>query len=59
MIDCEVNSMDEIKENQTPEETETGYMPRPEWQVRMARIGLVIFLLFVIWQAVQIAGGFV
>ena len=36
---------------------EEGYVPRPAWQVWMARVGLVLFLLFVIWQLVQIAGG--
>ena len=51
--------MDNTNENQTPEAQPEAYTPRPLWQVRMARIGLVIFILFVIWQAVQIAGGFV
>ena len=39
---------------ETPEE---GYVPRPAWQVWGARIGLVIFLLFVALQILQIAGG--
>ena len=51
--------MENTNENQTPQTPSEGYTPRPAWQVRMARIGLVIFILFVIWQAVQIAGGFV
>lgn len=59
MIYFEVKSMDHINENQTPETQQEGYTPRPMHQVWMARIGLVIFILFVIWQAVQIAGGFV
>ncbi|MBQ6999782.1 MAG: hypothetical protein IJN67_01890 [Oscillospiraceae bacterium] len=31
------------------------YVPRPKWQVWMARAGLVVFLLFVVWQLIQIA----
>ena len=27
---------------------ETGYQPRPKWQVWLARIGLVVFILFLI-----------
>ena len=49
--------MEDKKENQTPEQEEKGYVPRPQWQVNMARIGLVIFILFVLWQVFQIAGG--
>ena len=40
------------------EEKEEGYVPRPAWQVWGARVGLVLFLLFVVWQLMQIAGGF-
>ena len=36
---------------------EEGYVPRPAWQVWGARIGLVIFIGFVILQILQIAGG--
>ncbi len=44
----------------TPSQTprEDGYTPRPAWQVWCARIGLVLFGLFVIWQLFQVAGGF-
>ena len=49
--------MEETKETATPEQE--GYVPRPAWQVWGARVGLVIFILFVIWQLIQIAGGFV
>ena len=47
----EVNIMDEHLENtpQEPEEevfTETPNEPRPMWQRWLARIGLVVFLLF-------------
>ena len=41
------------------ESEEQPYVPRPQWQVRMARVGLVVFLLFVIYQILTIAyGGF-
>ncbi len=39
----------ELEQNREP------YQPRPAWQVWAARVGLVIFIGFVIWQAVQIA----
>ena len=47
--------MDEMKENRIPGENDQGYTPRPLWQVWMARAGLVLFLLFVVWQLIQIA----
>ena len=51
--------MDEMKDNQIPEEEKKGYTPRPMWQVWMARVGLVFMILFVIYQLLTIAtGGF-
>ena len=51
--------MDEMKENQIPEEENRGYIPRPAYQVWMARVGLVFMILFVIYQLNTIAtGGF-
>ena len=44
----------EEKEELQQEET---YEPRPTWQVWGARIGLVLFILFVIWQIMSIARG--
>ena len=38
------------------EEQET-YVPRPAWQVWGARVGLVLFILFVIYQMIHIATG--
>ena len=38
-------------------ERQEGYVPRPLWQVWGARIGLVLFILFVVWQIVSIARG--
>ena len=55
MISGEVNVMEERNENVTPEQE--GYTPRPTWQVWGARIGLVLFILFVIWQIINIAQG--
>ena len=49
--------MDDIRENEQFEPAEEGYVPRPVWQVWMARVGLVLFILFVVWQLVQIATG--
>ena len=54
MIIDEVNFMDDFREKEQFEKEE-GYVPRPAWQVWMARAGLVLFILFVIWQLVQIA----
>ena len=50
--------MDDIRNNEQniPGE-ENGYTPRPAWQVWGARIGLVFFLLFVIYQIMSIATG--
>ena len=45
--------MDEMKD----EKGQEGYLPRPVWQVWMARIGLVLMILFVIYQILTIATG--
>lgn len=34
-----------------------GYEPRPAWQVWLARVGLVVFILFVIYQFLCILRG--
>ena len=39
------------------EQQPKGYVPRPAWQVWSARVGLVLFILFVIYQLFNIAGG--
>ena len=51
----EVNSMEDNQKNIGPEEE--GYVERPAWQVWGARIGLVIFIGFVILELLTIAGG--
>ena len=38
-------------------EQQEQYVPRPMWQVWLARIGLVLFILFVIYQYLAIAKG--
>ena len=41
----EVNDMDEQQQNENPQvEEESGYVPRPKWQVWAARVALVLFL---------------
>ena len=45
----------DLEARELPEEE--GYTPRPAWQVWAARIGLVVFILFVIYQIMNIAGG--
>ena len=45
--------MEEFQEK--TEETREGYVPRPSWQVWMARLGLVVFIGIVIAQILQIA----
>ena len=50
--------MDHTHENQQPDSiAEEGYTPRPVWQVWAARVGLVLFILFIIYELVSIAGG--
>lgn len=52
--------MEEMRENENLENElpeQEGYVPRPAWQVWAARAGLVLFILFVIYQLLQIAGG--
>ena len=45
----------EEKQNSQPEQP--VYVPRPKWQVWAARAGLVLFILFVIYQYLAIARG--
>ena len=39
------------------ESEEKGYVPRPAWQLWAARIGLVLFIMLVILQIYNMAGG--
>ena len=47
--------MDNQKDTVTPEQE--GYVPRPAWQVWLARIALVLFLFIVFGQIYRIARG--
>ena len=46
----EVSTMDEkeIPEEELPQEE--GYKPRPAWQVWAARVGLVLFIIVLIYE---------
>lgn len=44
-------------ENDRQEQQEEGYNPRPKQEVWLARIGLVVFVVFVIYQIVAISRG--
>lgn len=47
--------MEEKKEFE--EQPQEGYVPRPAWQVWAARLGVVLMILFVIYQILSIARG--
>ena len=48
--------MEEMHENETTPNQE-NYFPRPAWQVWSARVALVLFIGFVIYQILSIATG--
>ena len=48
---------DEVKSMENQEEKQPGYSPRPAWQVWAARVGLVLFIAFVIYQYLCILRG--
>ena len=43
--------------DETVQPKEECYVPRPKWQLWAARVGLVLFLLLVITQIINLAGG--
>ena len=49
--------MDEQRKEEGIEKEETGYVPRPAWQVWAARIGLVVFLIFLALYYINILRG--
>ena len=60
MIEDEVKSMEENMEKQPQTEAAeeiAGYVPRPAWQVWLARVALVLFIMIVIGQILRIARG--
>jgi len=46
-----------LPEQEQPVEEQKGYVPRPAWQVWGARIGLVVFILFLILEYARILWG--
>ena len=46
-----------MEENRKEQQEQEVYVPRPKWQVWAARVGLVLFILFVIYQILTIAKG--
>ena len=53
----EVTALDEQNQVPIPAEEEKKYTPRPAWQVWAARIGLVIFVAFLVMFYMKIARG--
>jgi hypothetical protein len=49
--------MDEQRNDEIMEKEETGYTPRPAWQVWAARIGLIVFLIFLAMYYTNILRG--
>lgn len=47
----------EQEQNNDTQLPESGYIPRPAWQVWLARIGLVAFIIFLIYYYLTIFGG--
>ena len=53
----EVTALDEQNQVPIPAEEEKKYTPRPAWQVWAARIGLVIFVAFLVMFYMKVARG--
>ena len=49
--------MEDMQKKPEQEQAPERYVERPMWQVWGARVGLVVFLLFVVYQIISIAGG--
>ena len=49
--------MDEQRKDERNETQETGYVPRPAWQVWAARIGLLVFIIFLVMYYMNILRG--
>ena len=49
--------MDEQRKDEMKESQETGYTPRPAWQVWAARIGLSVFIAFLVMYYINILRG--
>ena len=46
-----------MEEEKKEAEQETGYVPRPTKEVWLARLGVVLFAAFIVYQIVCIARG--
>lgn len=49
--------MDEQRRKNQEQPNESGYTPRPAWQVWAARIGLAVFVIFLIMYYINIFRG--
>ena len=49
--------MDEQRNEELKQPQETGYTPRPAWQVWAARIGLAVFIAFLVMYYLNILRG--
>ena len=49
--------MDEQRKENQEHPNESGYTPRPAWQVWAARIGLVVFVIFLVMYYINIFRG--
>ena len=47
----------EYGKDEKDEQKQEGYVPRPKSEVWLARVGLVLFIAFVIYQIISIARG--
>ena len=50
-------NMENQPKNEAAEEEKSYYVPRPAWQVWLARVALVLFVIIVIGQILRIARG--
>ena len=49
--------MDEQRKENQEQVQDTGYTPRPAWQVWAARIGLAVFVIFLVMYYINIFRG--
>jgi hypothetical protein len=50
-------NQEQIPQEELPEEPREKYVPRPAWQVWAARVGLVLFILFLIMYYMNVLRG--